>query len=171
MTAATTAVSNFASISTSASEASHPLRVLKVGACPSLSGRSTLTYQVACTSDAAVMLRVSANTGSGYFSKEWVPFAGIDALLVADKPLTFSTLQPLFAGKSVNTGGFLMATLKGLGLIRPMESNPRCHQRGDLDAFLAEVQELMAGSVSLGENARPDGHKGKRKTIVMPKTQ
>lgn len=149
---------------------SHPFRVLKVGACPSLSGRSTLTYQIACTSDSAVMLRVSANTGSGYFSKEWVPFADIDALLVADKALTFSTLQPLFPSKSVNTGGFLMAALKGLGLIVQMETNPRCHQRGDLDVFLAEVAELMAGSVSLGENARPDGHKGKRRTITMPKT-
>ena len=148
----------------------HPQRVLKVNTCPSLSGRSTLTYQLGCNGESEPILRVSANSGRGYFTKEWVPFADIEALLTADAPLTFSTLQPIFEGRSVNTGGFLMAVLKNLNVITPVADNPRVHQRGDVDSFLAEVQALMASDVSLRKDAKPDGAKGKRKTISLPKT-
>lgn len=150
-------------------------RVLKVGTSPSLSGRSTLGYQIACTPDSDVLVRLVSNTGSGFFSQEWVRFASILDLLPPATPLTFSTLQPLFEGRSVNTGGFLVAVLKGLGVIRPMEDNPRCHELGEIGAFVAEVQALMASPVSLGEDARPDGGKtggkGKRKTLTVTKKQ
>lgn len=144
-------------------------RVLKVGSCPSLSGRSTLVYQIACTSDADILIRLVSNSGNGVFSKEWVRFSLMDALLVADAPLTFGTLQPLFKGFSVNTGGFLLAVLKNLNVIAPNSDNPRVNDRGDVEGFLAEVQALMASSVSLGEDARPDAPKGRRKTITLTK--
>jgi hypothetical protein len=145
------------------------IRVLKVSTCPSLSGRSTLTYQIACSAEAGVMLRVSSNSGGGYFSKEWVPFAAVDALLIESEPLTFSTLQPLFEGRSVNTGGFLMAVLKSLGVIKVQDDNPRCHERGAIEVFTAEVDALMASAVSLGEDAKPEGGKGRRKTLTLPR--
>ncbi|MDM4766164.1 hypothetical protein [Pelomonas sp. SE-A7] len=129
-------------------------------------------YQLACTSDSDVLVRLVSNTGSGYFSREWVRFASILELLPPDQPLTFSALQPLFEGRSVNTGGFLMAVLKGLSVIRSMEENPRAHELGELSGFVAEVQALMASPVSLGEDARPDGGKAggksKRKTRGAP---
>ena len=39
------------------------LRVLKVAACPTLSGRSNLVYQLGCGPDSDVKLRVVDNTG------------------------------------------------------------------------------------------------------------
>lgn len=155
--------------STDAATVKPSFRVLKVGSCPSLSARSTLTYQVACTSDGDLLLRLVSNTGNGVFSKEWVRFALMDELLVADAPLTFGTLQPLFKGLSVNTGGFLLAVLKSLNVIRPNADNPRVNDRGDVESFLSELRALMASSVSLGEDARPDAPKGRRKVITLPK--
>ena len=64
-----------------------------------------------------------------------------------------------------------MAVLKGLNVIKPTDDDPRCNERGDVDGFLAEVQAMMASEVSLREDARPDGVKGKRKTITLPKSQ
>lgn len=165
---AETTIDNPADLSTDVTAEKLPTRVLKVGSCPSLSGRSTLGYQIGVFGG-ELQLRLISTTGAGFYSKEWVPFASIDALLVADKALTFSSLQPLFPGRSVNTGGFLLAVLKGLGLVKPMEDNPRCHERGDIDGFLAELQQLITSNVSLGEDARPDAPKGRRKVITLNK--
>ncbi|MCV2356618.1 hypothetical protein LNV09_20960 [Paucibacter sp. B2R-40] len=154
-----------------------PSRILKAGTCPTLSGRSNLAYQVACAdepeaSESNILIRVISNTGGGYFSKDWVKFADVVCLISAPVPLTFSTLQPLFAGRSVNTGGFLMAVLKHLAVIRAVANNPRIHEKADIDGFLAEIQTLMASEVSLREDAKPDGAKGnRRKTITMPKSK
>lgn len=144
------------------------MRVLKVASCPSLSGRSTLVYQLGCGSDNDVMLRVVDNTGSGFYSQEWVRFAAVLELLKPGEALTFHSLQPLFEGRSVNTGGFLMASLKHIGVVKPMESNPRCHELADLQPIVAEVQALIESEVSLGEDARPQGHRraGKRKNAA-----
>lgn len=145
------------------------LRVIKVGAFPSLSARSTLGYQLACTSDSDVLVRLVSNTGTGVYSQEWVRFALILDLLPPGKPLTFSALQLLFKGRSANTSGFLLAVLKGLGVVRLVEGNLRCHELGDIKSFAEEVQALMASPVSLGEDARPDAPKGKRKTLGLVK--
>lgn len=149
------------------------LRVLKVASCPSLSGRSTLVYQLGCGSDGDVKLRIVENTGSGFYSQEWVRFAAILELLKPSEALTFYSLQPLFEGRSVNSGGFLMAALKSLGVIRPMATNPRCHDLADLQPVVAEVQALIESPVSLGEDARPEGHKraGKKKGASASKAK
>jgi len=146
------------------------LRVLKAAACPTLSGRSSLVYQLGCGPDSDVKLRVVDNTGSGFYSQDWMRFADILELLKPGEALTFYSLQPLFEGRSVNTGGFLMASLKHLGVIKPMESNPRCHELADLQPFVAEVQALIESAVSLGEDARPDGHRSKGKRKPASKT-
>lgn len=154
-------------------EVQQALRVIKAAACPSLSGRSNLVYQLGCGPDGDVKLRVVENTGSGFYSQDWVRFAAILELLKPSEALTFYSLQPLFEGRSVNTGGFLMAALKHLGVVRPMESNPRCHELADLQPVVAEVQALIESPVSLGEDARPEGHKraGKRKGAAASKTK
>lgn len=154
-------------------EVQQSLRVIKAAACPSLSGRSNLVYQLGCGPDGDVKLRVVDNTGSGFYSQDWVRFGSILELLKPSEALTFYSLQPLFEGRSVNTGGFLMAALKHLGVIRPMESNPRCHELADLQAVVAEVQALIESPVSLGEDARPEGHKraSKRKGAAAAKAK
>ena len=54
-------------------------RVLKIGTCQSLSGKSQLTYHVGCTTEGEpqIHFRVTGNTGSGFYSQEWVSLAVI----------------------------------------------------------------------------------------------
>lgn len=129
------------------------VRILKEATCPSLTGRSNLTYHVGCIGE-AIQLRVFMNTGSGYFSQEWIPFASINDALGSLVCLTSSTLKPIFTGKSVNTAGFVMAVLKDLGLIQAVPGNQRSYQATGDEAFINEVRSLIASEVSL-EIAEP----------------
>lgn len=129
------------------------VRILKEATCPSLTGRSNLTYHVGCIGD-AIQLRVFMNTGSGYFSQEWIPFASINDSLGSLISLTSSTLKPIFTGKSVNTAGFVMAVLKDLGLIQAVPGNQRSYQATGDEGFIKEARDLMASDVSL-EVAEP----------------
>ena len=119
------------------------IRIIKTASCPSLSERSTLTYEIGVKGDKAIHLRLTENTGSGMFSKAWVPLAQIGVLLSADdKPITSRTIQPLYSG-SVNSAGFLQAVLKDVGLIRNIDENSRGYVRTDPKKFTAEMNALM----------------------------
>jgi len=84
------------------------LRVLKSGTCPSLSGRSKLTYEFAAGPTSDLHVRVSKNSGGGYFSDQWVQWTQLQGVLDKHgaKPITCHTLSPPFKGQSVNTPGF-----------------------------------------------------------------
>lgn len=95
-----------------------PIRILKIAACPSLSGKSSLTYHVGCTPNAEVTFRVFANSGGGFFSNEWVPLELVQqafAKLPSAIGITAHLLGSLYLGKSVNTPSFLFAALKSEG--------------------------------------------------------
>lgn len=143
------------------------IRVLLVEACPSLSHRSTLTFQVGVHNDDSLALRLVANTARGRFSDDWVAWPDVAALMPADEALTCSTLQPLFAGKSINTGGFMLAVLRHLGVVQAGAEGSRSYVAMDTSAFLARCRELMEAKVSLGLDARPGSGKGRRKAIAM----
>ena len=61
----------------SKSEDNPDMRVLKTATCKTLSGKSTLTYQIGAMPDSTVHLRISKNSGKGYFSNEWIEYEGI----------------------------------------------------------------------------------------------
>jgi len=133
------------------------LRVLKTTTCPSLSGKSKLTYEIGCGPASDLQVRISKNSGTGYFSKDWVAWDRLTGVLNKNgsKPLTCHTLSPLFKGRSVNTSGFLLAALKNEGLVREMEDKPRCYQLQDATAFLTEVQGLLGAPAAAPKKARP----------------
>lgn len=120
------------------------VQVLKTGSCPSLSGKSTLGYEVGRNSDAVVQLRVATNTGTGYFSKDWVPWQRVQSLLDKNgtKPITSHTLSPIFQGQSTNNAGFLLAVMRHEGMVRPMADKPRCHELIDTEAFSLSITAL-----------------------------
>lgn len=132
------------------------IRVLKTSTCPSLSGKSKLTYEIGCGPASDLQLRVSKNSGTGYFSKDWVAWDRLTGVLNKNgsKPLTCHTLSPLFKGRSVNTSGFLLAALKNEGLVQPMENKPRCYELLDATAFLSEVQALLGAPATAPKKAR-----------------
>lgn len=146
------------------SEASN-LRVLSVASCPSLSGRSNLIFQIGCDEERSIHMRVVENSGKGYFNKNWISFKAINDLLLEDTPLTFNTLQPLYAGLSINNAGFLLAALKSAGVVELDPENPRVHKRAAVEDFVSGINALAETETSLGDNARPDSGRGRRKGV------
>ncbi len=145
-----------------------PVRILKIASCPSLSGKSQLTYHVGyavgsegaaegvCTED--IQLRVFMNTGMGFFSQEWVPLSVIQrelAKIGEGKTITSFQLHPLFAGKSVNTPAFLFAVLQSEGLVQRAKDSTRRYDRIDPAGFLAAVQALIVSGVDLKVDESP----------------
>ena len=134
-------------------------RVLRTGTCPSLSGRSKLTYEIACGSDNALHVRIAKNSGNGFFHEGWVAWERVQTLLDknASKPITCHTLTPLFKGLSVNTPGFLLAALKQEGLVEPSEEYARCYQRADPAQFFRDMKALLTSTKETkpAERAKP----------------
>ena len=140
------------------------IRVLKNGNCPSLTARSTLGYQLGLKDESELHLRLISNTGSGFFSKEWVACAVIEQLINGSAELTSTSFKAIFPNKSVNTGGFVMAVIKALGLIQPNPQNSRWHQQVpemsfDQVAIEAMVQEEEAQTVVVPKATGKRKHK------------
>jgi hypothetical protein len=105
-----------------------PIQTLHQADCPSLSGRSTLTYAIGRHPDGTMHLRIVANSGKGMWCNEWIEATHIDAVVRGVLELTSSSFHVLKPGRSTNTGGFVMAALKDLGLIRANAENTRLHE-------------------------------------------
>ena len=88
--------------------------ILQTTKCQSLSNKSTLTYNIGVDDKNQILVRVLSNSGGGYFSKEWIAYGDIKAMIdgaTDEKPIASFKLLPLFKAKSVNTPSFLLALL------------------------------------------------------------
>jgi len=104
------------------------LKIISTSKCSTISGKSTLTYNVGVNDEGHMHIRVLGNTGGGFFSNEWVSIDSITAILgeaPGDHPITSINLIPLFKGKSVNTSAFLLAILVTEKLLKPFEDKKR----------------------------------------------
>ena len=132
------------------------IRILKIGSCLSVSGKSTLTYHIGCTAEADIQLRVYANTGAGFFSKEWLSLNTIqEAFDKGGKSFTSFALTSLFRGKSQNNTAFLLAVLLEEGLIKPSNDRRGGYECIDPSGFMAEVKALIDSKVSLNVDDKP----------------
>jgi hypothetical protein len=150
------------------------IRILKVGNCPSTSGKSTLTYHLGCTAESAIQIRVVDNSGGGFFSQEWIALASILEVLKRkpdDQPITSLVLQGIFRGKSVNTAGFVMAVLKHEGLVKPMQEKQRCYEPVDPAHFIAEVELLINTSADLPTVDLPQPAAASKKPVAKGKAK
>ena len=128
------------------------VRIVKIANCPTLSGKSTLTYHVGSNADSEIALRLHVNTGGGFFNPDWIGLEVITTLLdkwPADRPVTSYALLPLFRGKSSNSPAFLLAVLLTEGLVQQTSEKPRHFGKGDPAKLLAEVTALMATDLDL----------------------
>ena len=140
-----------------------PVRVLKNGTCPNLSGKSTLTYRVGVNEAGEIMLQLVGNSNPGCFNNEWVKYADVQDLLSQQdqgKAITSFTLVPLYRGKSTNSPSFLFAVLKQEGLVQLSESKKRCYDRCSDAAFLASIKKLIDGKGTASDQA-PKAKAGK----------
>jgi hypothetical protein len=131
------------------------MKVFKIAECPSLSGRSSLTYHIGCRSDLlekagaefndGISFRIHGNSGKGLFSDQWVQVSALKTVFDKEKSkdaVTSSSLNSVFAGRSVNTAGFILAVLKAEGLVVHMEDKRRYYQCTSTDQFFGEMKIL-----------------------------
>ena len=122
------------------------MRTIKTGSCSSLSGRTTLTYHVGWL-EAKISFRLHENSSGGLFSKEWVSLDRLD--IEEGKPISATSIQALFSGRSANTGGFLLAVLLNEGLIKPIEGKGRYYQGCGPEAFKSAMQPLIDAALEI----------------------
>jgi hypothetical protein len=143
-------------MTTSQADTTDAITAAKTGTCPSLSGKSKLTYEFGLDDKSAWHVRIAKSSGTGYFSKDWIPMEHVQRVLAKNgaKPISCHTLGPIFKGRSVNTPGFVLAVLKQVGLVQTSPDNPRNYQLLDGQAFFGEL-EAAAGTT------KPLSHKKK----------
>ena len=144
------------------------VRIIKVGTCLSLSGKSNLNYHIghaiADTEDSAtaaaadsIMFRVNTNSSSGFFSREWVAMSKIQQELdkvPSGHGITSFTLFPIFTGRSQNSPGFLLAVLLNEGLVTHLPEKQRSYGRLPDAGFIAEMVKLIDAGVDLRGDAK-----------------
>ena len=149
-------------------------RILKTASCKTLSAKSTLTYQIGSEDD-ELHIRISKNTGGGFFSDEWISMNDIQSVLEehpAGTPVTSFLLQPIFQGKSVNTPAFLLAALAHEKLLIPMQGKKRSHEPVGSDEFTAKVEKMTSPSKTAKKKVtskRPTKKAVTKKAVVKKK--
>jgi hypothetical protein len=130
------------------------MRILKRGTCPSLSGRSELTYEYGHNDKAkTILFRIADNTGAGQFQDTWIPLeAIISTLEKAKAPFSLSVFKPLYSGQSTNNTGFLGAVLKKEELI---VCEKRQYLKKDTKAFLSDINKLIKPTVKKTSKRSP----------------
>ena len=117
------------------------MRILKTSECPSLSGNSTLSYNIGLNDDNEIQLCLIGNTGKGIFNKDWISLEEIDSLLATEKgPITSGSLKELFNGKSSNSAGFVLAVILSEGLLKISSNNERHYERIDQKEYRKIIQ-------------------------------
>ena len=120
------------------------LKIIQTSKCPTVSNKSTLTYNIATDDEDNIFMRIISNTGGGYFSNEWISLDHIISILSdvpADSTITSINLIPLFKGKSVNTPGYLLAALLNEGLLSANQEKKRHYTYAGTEKLLAKVSK------------------------------
>ena len=141
------------------------IRILKTASCPSLSGKSKLTYHIGCTDKSEIQFRVVANSNPGCFNQNWVTLQAIEAAFEKsppNEPITAVLFDSLFRGKSLNTPFFLFAALKNEGLVRAAKENQRGYERIDSRDFKTKIQALIKSTATLQTQDKPKKNTGKQ---------
>ena len=138
-----------------------PIEEQFTGECPSISGRSTLTYAIGRHKETGELhLRIVENSGKGMWFDGWASAKDIDAIVKGATELTAKSFHALHPGKSINTGGFVLAALRELGLIRANEENTRIHEHVPATTF-EKVAMVRMGQTIEAAPAKSGKRKGK----------
>ncbi len=145
-----------------------PIEIIHTGTCESLSGRSDLTYAIGRHSeDGTLHLAITGNSGGGMRCKDWCSATDIQDIVLGEGDLTSKSFHPLHAGRSINTGGFILAALRELGLIRANEENTRVHEHVPGTTFEKVVSVYMAQAKAAKEVKPVPQEAAGRKTLKL----
>lgn len=101
------------------------IKTLKKSTVPTLSGKSSITYELGQDTSKELYYRVTQNDGGGFFSAEWIAWNKIKKAIEEVEPITSICLRPLFNGKSVNSSGFLLAVFVAEDIIVALPKKTR----------------------------------------------
>ncbi len=133
------------------------MKNVKEYACPGLSGKTTLTYEVGIEADQSIWLRLVKSSGGGFLSDDWVSIdAVIETLKQEPSPFSSYALHTHFKGKSANTPGFLMAVLRHEELVVPDTKKQQAFVFDNVEDRLKTFNDRIVG---------------KRKTLSLKKKQ
>lgn len=144
------------------------IRILKSATCPSLSGKSKLAYQIGCTDESEIQIRLVGNSNAGAFNQHWVDLQAIQAAfdkVPRGEPVTADASIPLFRDMSLNTPFFVWAVLKHEGIVHASKTKKRCYDRADAKVVTGIVQALLEGKGAPVVDAKGKRMKG---TKVAP---
>lgn len=143
-------------------EETDPIQVIYTGQCLSLSGRSTLEFEVGQhQEDGTLHMRISGNDGGGMWCKDWSSAEAIQDIVLGATELTSKSFKELHEGRSTNGPGFLLAALRELGLVRVSVLNARVHEHILGTVFAGLVQgHIATSSQSSGKSAKKKGKEG-----------
>jgi hypothetical protein len=131
-----------------------PIKVIYEGECPSISGRSTLSYAVGRHADDKTLhLAITGNSGKGMFAADWAPASAIQEVVLGAFGLTGASFHGLHEGRSCNTGPFILAAIKALGLVRANAENTRIHEHVPGATFEKVVMALVSQANSAKRQA------------------
>ena len=140
------------------------MRILKTGECPSLSGQSTLTYQIGLEGDKKVFLSLTGNTGKGIFNRDWFDIEEIYSLLASQKkPVTSGSLHGLLENRSSNSAGFILAILLKEGILKISPGNKHYNLVGQVE-YKKVVQALIEAAPEEKPAKKKSGKKSKEVT-------
>ena len=135
------------------------MRILKTGECSSLSGKSTLTYQIGCNNDNEVHVALTGNSGGGHLNSDWVSLEEIYSILSSQKkPVTSGALQDMYQGKSSNNASFTTAILLKEGLLKISPGNSHYDLIGQ-----TEFQKIVKGLIEAAPEEKPAKKKAGKK--------
>ncbi|WIT12911.1 hypothetical protein PFX98_04695 [Paucibacter sediminis] len=133
-----------------------PIKPTHEGECLSLSARSTLKFVIGHhQGDRTWHLRIAGNSGKGMWFDGWASAADIEKIVKGATELTAKSFHSLHPGRSINTGGFVLAALKELGLIRANAENKRLHEHVPTTTFAQAVAAHAGQAQSSSADAAP----------------
>ena len=135
------------------------MRIIKTGECPSLSGKSKLTYKTGLMDDSEICISIVGNTGKGIFNRDWIALEEIHSLLANQEQVTSGSLHELFDGRSSNSAGFILAVLLKEGLLKVSPGNKHYNLVGQ--AEYKKVVQALIDSGSPSTTKKKAGRKSK----------
>jgi hypothetical protein len=130
------------------------IQILAVETCPSVSGSSTLKYQIGMAADSGIHLKVLSSSGSGFVNPTWFTLDGILNILVSHSvnlPIKSSHIAKglELEGRSRNDAAFLIAVLAANEVLVPFGGQDKFQWKyASADEFLARCEKLKAGNAS-----------------------
>jgi hypothetical protein len=139
------------------------IHVVESGSCPTLTGKSTLGYDVGRDPSDALHLRIRSNSGNGRFSKDFLPLQALmDALGKAKPPITSGTFRAVCRAKSANQAPFLLAVFAHKGLVQRLPGKLRGFALGP--TFQAGATQLTKPAAPAPSSSKPKKEKAVAKS-------